>query len=92
MRLLLWAVMWIGIAFALTALVSYISYDMDLSVFQKQLQTASAVFFMAALIIGGVFTTNRAFRNKKHFFYHEEWSFICIIVTIGLFTLSLIFS
>ncbi|MGA8943280.1 MAG: hypothetical protein WB502_11305 [Thermoactinomyces sp.] len=92
MRLLLWSAMWIGTAFALTAFLSYISYGMDVSVFQRQLQTASAVFFIAALIVGGVFTTNRAFHNKKRFFCREEWSFICILVTIGLFTLSLMFS
>lgn len=92
MRLLSWSLIWIGVAFALTGLTTYLSHDLNLSIWQKQLQTASGVFFMAALIISEVFTTKRTYHHKKKNFFHKEWSFICIMVTLGLFTLSLVIS
>jgi hypothetical protein len=90
MRLLSWSLMWIGIALALTGLTTYRAYDLDLAVWQRQLQTASGVFYMAAMIIGGVFTTKRSYRQKKP--VDKERSFICIMVTLGLFTISLMIS
>ena len=68
MRLLSWSLIWTGVAFALTGLMTYLSHDLNLSIWQKQLQTASGVFFMAALIIGGALTTRRTCQCKKKSF------------------------
>lgn len=92
MRLLKWSAIWIALVILVTGLISYISYDLDFAVWQTQLRVTGGIFFMAALIVGGVLTTDSAYRNRKRFFYREEWSFICILVTVFLFGISFILS
>lgn len=92
MRLFAWAIGWIAIAVFLTGITSYLSTDFNVQIWQTHLRTAGGIFFMIALIVGGVLTTDAAYRSRKRFFYREEWSFICLLVTVGLFGLSLILS
>jgi hypothetical protein len=51
---------------------------------------AGGTFFFIALVAGGILTTETAYRTKRRFFYREEWSFICALVTVSLFGLSLL--
>lgn len=92
MRLISWSLIWIIVTLVVTGSISYISADLDLTVWQTNLQMSGGVFFMIALIVGGVLTTDSAFRNRKRAIYREEWSFICILVTISLFGISILFS
>ncbi|MGA9175495.1 MAG: hypothetical protein WBZ33_16175 [Thermoactinomyces sp.] len=90
MRILAWSLIWIFLSITVTGIVSYALDGMDLTAWRTELRTAGGVFFMAALVIGGVLTTKSAYRSRKRFFYREDWSFICILVTISLFGLSLL--
>ncbi|SEN73932.1 hypothetical protein [Lihuaxuella thermophila] len=92
MRLFKWSAIWIALVILITGFLSYIAYDLDLAAWQTQLRTAGSIFFMIALIVGGVLTTDSAYRNRKRFFYREEWSFICILVTVFLFGISFLLS
>ncbi|MBA4495482.1 hypothetical protein ACFO25_19425 [Paenactinomyces guangxiensis] len=92
MRLLGWSVIWIATAILITGLISYISADLNVLVWQAHLRVAGGIFFMIALIVGGVLTTDSAYRNRKRDFYREDWSFICILVTVTLFGISFILS
>jgi hypothetical protein len=92
MRIFAWAFGWMVFAVCLTGITSYLTYDFNLQIWQAHLRTASGIFFMIALIVGGVLTTDAAYRSRKRFFYRDEWSFICLLVTVGLFGLSLILS
>jgi hypothetical protein len=92
MRLIAWALLWIVGALAVTRHFTYVLYGFfDPTIWQAEVRTAGSVFFMAALIIGGVLTTHSAFQSRKRFFYREDWSFICVLVTVGLFGISLLF-
>jgi hypothetical protein len=90
--MLRWTAIWIAIAVGLTGFTSYLTSNLDPAVWQAQLRMAGGVFFMIALVVGGVLTTDVAYRNRKRSFYREDWSFICILVTITLFGISFIFS
>lgn len=90
MRVLAWSLLWLFVSLTVTGIVSYELGGADLLTWRSGLRTAGGVFFLAALVVGGVLTTKSAYRSRTKFFYREDWSFICILVTIGLFGLSLL--
>lgn len=89
MRLLTWAIFWVASVILVTGIVSYFPANFDWELWQTQLRMAAGIFFLISLIVGGVLTTDAAYRKRSRAFYREEWSFICIIVTISLFGISL---
>ncbi|TCS92789.1 hypothetical protein [Hazenella coriacea] len=89
MRLLTWAIFWIASVILVTGVISFISSSFDWTLWQTQLRMAAGLFFLISLVVGGVLTTDAAYRKRSRAFYREEWSFICIIVTISLFGISL---
>jgi hypothetical protein len=92
MRILGWALFWSALALGITGLIAYmVSHRFDLVVWQAHIRAVGGVFFMIALVVGGVLTTESAFRNRRRWFYREDWSFICLLVTVGLFGISLLF-
>ncbi|WP_124726510.1 hypothetical protein [Staphylospora marina] len=93
MRILRWTAIWMIVAMCVTGLIAYmISESFDPGMWKVQMRAAGGVFFLIALVVGGVLTTEKAFRNRRRWFYREDWSFICLLVTVGLFGISLLLS
>jgi|GEM_PF-5093876 len=81
--MLRWAFFWVLVLAGMSGLIDW-AMDVDLTTWQMQLRLIAAVTFLCALIAGSLFT----FSRKR--FYKEEWSFILILVTVGLFGISMI--
>lgn len=92
MSLLRWTLFWTIAAVLTTGLFSYILLDAGLAAWGTNLRFGAGLFFVMALVVGGVLTTDTNYKAKTRSFYREEWSFICLLVTISLFGISLIFS
>ncbi|SDZ26267.1 hypothetical protein [Thermoactinomyces sp. DSM 45892] len=92
MSLLKWALFWTITAVLLIGVLSYIGFDSGLAVWGSNLKFGAGLFFAVALVVGGVLTTDKNYKAKTKSFYREEWSFICLLVTISLFGISLVFS
>jgi hypothetical protein len=90
LRLLWWTLAWIVLAATVTGLMSWHSSHVDFVLWRELLRVAGGTFFFIALVAGGILTTEAAYRTKRRFFYREEWSFICALVTVSLFGLSLL--
>jgi hypothetical protein len=88
--MLRWAAIWIVGTVVLTGIMQWIIDDWNLDVWKSSIEWIASAFFFIALIVGGVLTTERAYYSRKKPFYREEWSIICIIVTIMLFGISYI--
>ena len=77
-----WACLWLALIIGGSGLINW-WLDMDLPTWQLQLRYFSAFFFLLSIFTGSVFTLSR----KR--FYQREWSFILILVTMGLFGISM---
>ncbi|RAL21467.1 hypothetical protein [Thermoflavimicrobium daqui] len=88
MQLLRWALLWIVGAVLVTGIMQYLIDGWNLTLWQTEIRMVASAFFFIALIVGGVLTTEKAYYSKKRSFYREDWSLICIIVTIALFGIS----
>ncbi|SFJ45588.1 hypothetical protein [Thermoflavimicrobium dichotomicum] len=86
--MLRWAIIWIIGAIALTGIFQYVISGWDLALWQYNIRMVAGGFFLIAFIVGGVLTTDQAYRQKKRSYYREDWSLICILVTIALFGIS----
>lgn len=75
-----WAFLWLLLIISSSGLLGW-WLNMDLPAWQLQLRYFSAFFFLLAILTSSVFTLNR--------FYRPEWSFILLLVTVGLFGVSL---
>lgn len=82
-----WSFFWTLITSLITGLFTYQIANGNIQVWQGYLRYVGGLFFFMALLAGGVFTT----RVKDHRFCREDWSFICILVTISLFGISFLF-
>lgn len=91
MKLVRWSLIWITFAVFLTGLLTHWMASGDLSVWKEQLRIAGGIFFMIAIFIGGVLSTTPAKTRNAHVTHRDECSFICLVVTICLFTISLLF-
>ncbi|MBD1373359.1 hypothetical protein IC620_13475 [Hazenella sp. IB182357] len=89
MRMISWTGLWTIVALFISGTWAYLSADLDLIVLQSNMRISAAVFFMIGLIVGGVLTTDSAYRSRAKKYYREDWSFICVLVTISLFGISL---
>lgn len=78
-----WALFWILLFTSISGLIDWL-LDVDLSTWQLQLRMIASLTFLCAIVAGSVFTLSR----KR--FYKEEWSFILLLVTVGLFGISMI--
>lgn len=78
-----WAMIWILLIAGVTGAIGWL-IELDLPAWQLQLRYASAITFLLAIGFGSQFQLSR------RRFYREKWSFILLIVTIGLFTMSAI--
>lgn len=81
--MLRWSFLWIFLVAGMSGLIDWWT-DLDISTWQIQLRWIAAFTFLLALAAGSIFT----FSRKR--FYREEWSFILILVTVGLFGISFI--
>lgn len=78
-----WSILWIVFVAGLSGLIDW-WMDLDIPTWQMQLRIMAAFAFLFAIVAGSIFT----FSRKQ--FYRKEWSFILIIVTLGLFGISMI--
>jgi hypothetical protein len=90
-KLIRWALMWLALTVGLTGLIAFGLAGGDLQIWKTYLRAAGGIYFFIALIVGGVLTTEAAYHQRTKPYYREEWSFICILVTITLFGISLFF-
>lgn len=92
MSLFRWTIVWTIVSIIFTGVLSYLLFDAGLAVWKTNLRVGAGIFFAVSLLVGGVLTTDSNYKAKKRSYYQEEWSFICILVTISLFGISFIFS
>ncbi len=78
-----WSMVWIGFVSGISGLINW-WMDLDMETWQMQLRIIAAITFLLAIVAGSIFT----FSRKR--FYRQEWSFILIMVTLGLFGISMI--
>jgi hypothetical protein len=90
-KLIRWVLIWLVLTVGLTGLIAYGFSKGDFLIWKAYLRAAGGVYFFIALMAGGVLTTEVAYRERTKPYYREEWSFICILVTISLFGISLLF-
>jgi hypothetical protein len=79
--MLRWAGLWTFLGAGGSGLFSWWT-DLNWITWQEQLRYLAAVSFFLAIVAGSIFTLSR----RK--FYREEWSFILLLVTLGLFGIS----
>lgn len=90
MRLLIWALVWVFLAFLLTGTATYFLAPFEHTLWAHLLEAASILFFSFSLLMGGVLTTRKNYNMRRKVYYREEWAFICVLVTIILFGISLL--
>lgn len=78
-----WSFFWILLLAGMSGLFDWLM-DVDRSTWQMQLRFIAAVTFFGAIMAGSLFT----FSRRR--FYKSEWSFILLLVTVGLFGISMI--
>lgn len=78
-----WSFFWIILLASISGLIDW-AMDVELSTWQMQLRIIAAITFFCAVVTRSLFT----FSHKR--FYKNEWSFILILVTVGLFGISMI--
>lgn len=90
MRYLVWSLIWISISFIVSGTFSYFVGSMSPEYWGRFLEAVTVLFFASALLMGGVMTTRQKYITKQKPYYREEWAFICVLVTIGLFGIRLL--
>lgn len=88
MQMVKWALIWITLVLAGTGLYTYLEANTAIAMWPDLLRAIGGIFFAISLVVGGVLTTESAFRARKRSFYREDWSFICLLVTVFLFSIS----
>jgi hypothetical protein len=91
LKLLRWTLTWTILVVGVTGILAILSEDGSLLVWKEHLRIAGGVFFLLSLFVGGILTTKPAETRNARITYREDWSFICLLVTISLFGISLFF-
>lgn len=90
MRYLLWSLVWISSALLVSGTISYFFDPMGPSIWARLIEATIVLFFAFSLLMGGVMTTRQKYTAQQRPYYREDWAFICVLVTIGLFGIRLL--
>lgn len=89
--MLRWTLIWIILVVGTTGIFNILYGDGGLPDWKEQLRIAGGAFFFFSLLVGGILSTKPSETKNARIIHREDWSFICLLVTISLFGISLFF-